>query len=568
VQADWLKDYSKTFDIKTTGDEAKDAQAIADFFAGVGDEIAKKLVPSLDTLTKSGESASATLQRLAGEFQTTDQVAQLLGVSAEKLFGSAGLQSAAAREQLIDAAGGLSVLSQQATAFNQAFLTDAERLVPVAAALDKQLASMGLKTIPASRDEFKALVAELRDSGAAATEAGAKQLASLLAVAEAFALVHPAGEAAAQAATDAANALQGIKDAAGTLLGGVDSVFSVLQRVVDREKTALQGSVDVHSEAVSRLQSLSQALRGSLNGMKSPDQQTMERAAAQAQIRAALAIARAGGPLASADGLKDALSAVSQDASSSFSTYADYLRDLYQTQSDMRQLADLTDDSLTVEERALKAAQAQLKSMDDMLASAQEQVDLLKGINTNGLTVAQAMAALTGAIMGAKNNPIVAATGVITSAYQTALGRAPDGPGLEFWMNAYGPTMDGDERADFIKAAQAELRGRIPGFAAGGSFGGGIRIVGENGPELEATGPARIWNSSQTADILQRASSPAANSEVLVAAINRLNATVAQQQAVIERQEAALKSIAVSTMEVKDRLVKFDVVGMPGVRAQ
>lgn len=47
------------------------------------------------------------------------------------------------------------------------------------------------------------------------------------------------------------------------------------------------------------------------------------------------------------------------------------------------------------------------------------------------------------------------------------------------------------------------LTGRkIAGFASGGLFGGGLRIVGERGPELEATGPARIWNAQQTQAML------------------------------------------------------------------
>lgn len=43
----------------------------------------------------------------------------------------------------------------------------------------------------------------------------------------------------------------------------------------------------------------------------------------------------------------------------------------------------------------------------------------------------------------------------------------------------------------------------IPGFASGGDHGGGLRIVGENGPELEATGAARIFNADQTRQILK-----------------------------------------------------------------
>lgn len=43
---------------------------------------------------------------------------------------------------------------------------------------------------------------------------------------------------------------------------------------------------------------------------------------------------------------------------------------------------------------------------------------------------------------------------------------------------------------------------RIPGFATGGQHGGGWRIVGERGPELEATGPARYFTATQTQQML------------------------------------------------------------------
>lgn len=54
-----------------------------------------------------------------------------------------------------------------------------------------------------------------------------------------------------------------------------------------------------------------------------------------------------------------------------------------------------------------------------------------------------------------------------------------------------------------LRAVIAALKGEpIPAFATGGMHLGGLRIVGERGPELEATGPARIWNASQTAAML------------------------------------------------------------------
>jgi hypothetical protein len=56
-------------------------------------------------------------------------------------------------------------------------------------------------------------------------------------------------------------------------------------------------------------------------------------------------------------------------------------------------------------------------------------------------------------------------------------------------------------------------------FAAGGDHTGGYRIVGEQGPELEATGPSRIFNADQTRKILSGGGDGAPN--VVVQVINQ-----------------------------------------------
>lgn len=43
----------------------------------------------------------------------------------------------------------------------------------------------------------------------------------------------------------------------------------------------------------------------------------------------------------------------------------------------------------------------------------------------------------------------------------------------------------------------------LPGFASGGAHMGGLRIVGERGPEIEATGPARYYSAGRSADLLR-----------------------------------------------------------------
>lgn len=54
---------------------------------------------------------------------------------------------------------------------------------------------------------------------------------------------------------------------------------------------------------------------------------------------------------------------------------------------------------------------------------------------------------------------------------------------------------------------------------------GGLRIVGENGPELEATGPSRIFDAATTASMLR--SGGASNDEV-VAELRAMRLQLAQ----------------------------------------
>lgn len=566
VQADSIKDYSKVFDLKLTGDATKDQQLITDFFSGIGDEIANKLVPNLADFAKSGEAASATLQRLAGDFQSTDQVAQLIGKTAAEAFGTAGIESAKAREQLISLAGSASALTSEAQSYAQNYLTDAERLAPVQKALDAAMASLGLSSVQ-TRDQFKDVVNSLDLT----TEAGAREFASLMALADVFAQVHPAIDAAAEAAKAAADAFESMKSAASTAYGDVDNAYSVLEKEVGREKDAVQATIDAHNTLISKLQGESDALHSALDGMTTSGQKLASRAAAQAEIRADLAIQKAGGKLSDdqVDSLKKALGLVTQDASSQFATLEDYLRDLYQTQRDVGQLGDVTDDSLSVEKASLEKAQEQLKSLDGILTSAQAQIDVLKGQSTTLLSIEQAMQGLNTSVLAAMSNPLVSATQAINQAYQTSLGRTPDAAGLDYWQKAAASgTSVSDIKNAISQSDEARLQtmyqtllGRpadaaglqfwlsqlkngtswgaigsalsgsaeakahvIPGFASGGDFGGGIALVGEDGPELINTGAARVFNAGQTSNLLRRVANPSSNNDSLIAEVKALRA--------------------------------------------
>lgn len=53
-----------------------------------------------------------------------------------------------------------------------------------------------------------------------------------------------------------------------------------------------------------------------------------------------------------------------------------------------------------------------------------------------------------------------------------------------------------------ISGVGALFGGALFGFASGGDAPAGLKLVGESGPELISSGPARIWNSQQLADVM------------------------------------------------------------------
>jgi hypothetical protein len=349
---------------------------------------------------------------------------------------------------------------------------------------------------------------------------------------------------AVQAAKDA---IQATKDAATAALGNVDNALSVLQRVTKTTTDALTARITAEK-------ALSDAVKSTLASMKAQGAEVADRASAQAQVKAALAIAKASGVLPDAAALQKPFSVLSQDAASMFSNQQDYLRDFYSTQRDIASLGDLADSSLSVDQR-------QLDSMNDMLKAAQQQIDILKGIDTSNLTIAQALSGFNTALGSAKANPVVGATSGIAGLYQELLGRAPDQAGLQFWQDsaAKGVSLDVMRQnfmaSDEYKAHQRALG--IPGFAAGGDHAGGWRLVGEDGPELEATGPARIFNASQTSALFGRLTNPSSNADVLAASVDRLNATVERQQAVIERQNEVIAQTQRNTKSMADTLQRL-----------
>jgi len=84
--------------------------------------------------------------------------------------------------------------------------------------------------------------------------------------------------------------------------------------------------------------------------------------------------------------------------------------------------------------------------------------------------------------------------------------------------------------AAFADAYRAAIiaAGGTPNVAAGGWHAGGLRLVGEQGPELEATGPARLFTAGETRRLLAPADG-ADEAAGEIAALRRQQAREAEQ---------------------------------------
>jgi hypothetical protein len=146
-------------------------------FSSIGDQMAGAVFPALKQMQKVGEGLLETFMRVAREYQVVDVELQSIG----KTFGMTGVESIAARDALVQLFGSVDDFVSQTDFFKDQFLTDAEQIAPVQAAVIAELQKLGVSGVT-TRDQFKQLVLGLDLT----TDAGRQMYASLLAVAPAF----------------------------------------------------------------------------------------------------------------------------------------------------------------------------------------------------------------------------------------------------------------------------------------------------------------------------------------------------------------------------------------------
>ncbi len=517
-----LDDFRHQINLVSESGKALTDEQIAQEIANISDEMVKSLLPTVDQFAKSGESSIQTITRLDAEFNALVSGAQLLlGKSATDAKTLVSGSTYEGRTAFVDAAGGLDALNQQVTFFADNFLTDAQRLAPVQEQLNAGLKNLGLST-DLTRDQFRELV----QSFGQVNGISEKTLQALLALAPAFVQVR---DQAKSLMSEAFTGLQ-VRDQAKSLMS---EAFTGLQSAVESERTKItrqynsnltdvNAHIDDITQSIGKLSNLSDALKATVS-----DIFPVTRDAAKRQIQDAIASARSGGMLPDADSLRGALGVLGKIDPGSYGSALDYAREQARTANLVADLGKLTDGQLTVEQRSLSALidqrtalttgfEQETARLDGLLTQGQAQIDALNGIKTNIVPLSDALAKF--------NSAIVSAGGV-----------AGSGSAMAGTESAYNPNITPQQIRDFVATpgitemdiynkardsgvgfgqyaaatgsnivdlyAWADAHG-LPRFASGGFHRGGLRIVGENGPELEYTPPSRIFNNADARSII------------------------------------------------------------------
>ena len=256
------------------------------------------------------------------------------------------------------------------------------------------------------------------------TEAGRAAITQLAGLAPALdvlvAQVDSVAAAAAQAAANLPTFADGVNAAMSALKSSVDAQKTLVTDAYTAQSDSVRAALDTVTGSVGKLKSLSDSLKGTLDGLRVAGSDGEYRAAAQAQISAALAVARNSGTLPLDGQLTSALATVSKPSEALYGTFTDYARDFYKTANDIAALSDITGTQLTAEEvtqkiltnqlAALKAGfDAQIKALNSLADTAQAQVDAALGINSSVLSVTDALNNLA-AVLGVDSIASSAAT--------------------------------------------------------------------------------------------------------------------------------------------------------------
>lgn len=447
------------------------AQEIEDelnaIFSQQADLITEFVVPAMKEYQQIGEGLFETLTRVAKEQAIFNDYMDNMGLS---MAGVSSLMAIDMAQSIAAMMGGFENFTDKAGEYVDRFFTDEEKFGMLQRSLTETFGALG-KELPTTTEAFRKLVEEAHKAGDQELFAALLEINPAVAdYIDAMEEMKSVTEDMASAAADAANkiaqsafnmmqsAINAEKKRIQDIVSGAGSAKSALDKAVATEKSTLKTAYD---ERISEIKALADAEKvaqdainkaridslnnerdavqdriGALSGLfenlnrsifdialKSDELTRARRNAASFEIDTALSNARSGRGLPMDGQLSQALDILRDNPISLYATAEEMAFETAKLQNKLTELAGLTGEQLSRDEKSLLALDAQIASaeasskfyetattkydemieqatkqyeadvaaQDAILAKAQEQYDALTGIDTKTLSVEAAL---------------------------------------------------------------------------------------------------------------------------------------------------------------------------------
>ena len=348
----------------------------------------------------------------------------------------------------------------------------------------------------------------------------------------------------ASAATKAKEAILKVKDAyASAVTSNLELAKNNLTEAFNTEKTAqvqsyaysieaLNKKLTIAQKVVSELESGFNTLRSALERMhlENSTQDVAEFNAASKRLAGVLNQARAG-DMSGVKGIDNTLTTLTSISAKSYSSQQEYQSAYWKTYYQISELSTITGYQLNKSQNAVELLQKQIDNTqaasETYVIEMDKQLNALLSINTGVLSLSEAIRQWTVAQGAAKINYGEESCGNIdrnkwmaqVTGFNGNFGYAGGGSvneGSEFHMYADSMGYKIDSLLQLYSKMNPTYTGKgssampwtdphSPGFAEGGSFAGGYRMVGESGPEIEYTGSSSIISNSKSKSLFDSA---------------------------------------------------------------
>lgn len=546
-----IAEFTKSVKISMKGLSEEQAQAkIQEEFEKIQEEMAKSAL-SASYVKKETETWAEALERLSTSLSGVNALFKKLGYD---LFDSS-VKAADLASKIVDAFGDLNSMTALVGSYYENYYSEAEKTSIVTKNLTDSMKELGY-SLPTSREEFRKLV----ESQDLTTASGRETYAALLNLADAFALITDSSDELINSLQDTIDTL---KEAA---IQNVESAISQLENAIDTSKQ-LQETWQSISDDIKKY--LSELI--STSGAKAF---TEELALAKRNFLNAIGDLKSGKSTSASDTTSYASDYLSSQLDIAASA-EDYARAVAEVRRNLSSVAGVADANVNAEKLKQQLAEDTLSVLNDLLEYLESDSVTKNQLNefsdklgeSFGNLPTDIKSAMQESISGLNKNVVDLVT-ALDELVKKQVSVAISTPIINIHAGSDAtPSETGTpEIAQGIKDIITKVVGwkdkfDVNGFAQGGTHMGGLRIVGENGPELEATGSSKIWTASQTQGILSGASGGLDEEDKQL-----LRDLLSEMKDTNTNIKSGLYSVAKNSQKTADQLSRWDGDGMPETR--